>query len=51
MSEDLDMIGFDLPRDTEKGVRRLEEQVEDNEEVILEINLRTTHSVLHSRSW
>ena len=53
-SEDLDMIGFDLPRDTEKGVRCLEEQVQDNEvpmEVIPEINLRKTHSVLHSQSW
>ena len=54
MSEYIDMIGFDLPRDTEKGVRHLEEQVEDNEvptEVIRDINLRTTHSVLHSQSW
>ena len=54
MSEYIYMIGFDLPRDTEKGVRHLEEQVEDNEvstEVIRDINLTTTHSVLHSQSW
>ena len=52
MSDDLDLIGFDLPRDTEKGVRCLEEQVEDNEvptEIIQEMNLRTTHCVLHGR--
>ena len=51
MSEYIDMIGFDLPRDTEKGVRRLQEQVEDNEvptEVIRDI---ATHRVLHSQSW
>ena len=45
------MIGFDLQRDTEKGVRRLEEQVEDNEvpmEEIPEINLIKTHDVLQS---
>ena len=29
MSEDLDMISFDLPRDTENGVTHPDEQVED----------------------
>ena len=46
------MIGFDLQRDTEKGVRCLEEQVEDNEvpmEVIPEVNLRKTYTHSHGR--
>ena len=41
MTDDLDMIHFDLPRDTENGVTRLDEQVEDHEvpvEIIEEIN-------------
>ena len=41
MSVDLDMIGVDLPIDTENGVRHHEKQVEDYEvptEAIEEIN-------------
>ena len=44
MSKYIDMIGFDLPRDTEKGVRHLEEQIEDNK-VPTEFETRATHSV------